>query len=216
VADLWSKRLKIGAPIKPYPALALGAFEATPYEMATAYNVLANGGLKVDPVTVLQVQNEKGEALEQQRPTERERVVHEASAYLVTNMLRSVINEGTAASARALDFRPDAAGKTGTTNDLRDAWFAGYTPDLLCIVWVGFDDNTPIGFSGARVALPIWVEFMKGALSGLKTRSFPVPEEHIVFVDIDRDSGQLPSGETKRVLSESFIAGTEPHPEGFH
>jgi penicillin-binding protein 1B len=216
VADLWSKKLKIGAPIKPYPALALGAFEATPYEMATAYNVLANGGLKVDPVTVLQVDNENGQALEQHQPSQPERVVHEASAFLVTNMLRSVLNEGTAASARAMDFRPDAAGKTGTTNDLRDAWFAGYTPDLLCIVWVGFDDNTPIGFSGARVALPIWVEFMKGALSGLKTRSFPVPEEHVVFVDIDRESGQTPSAVTKRILSESFIAGTEPHPEGLH
>ena len=175
VANLWSKQLRIGAPIKPYPAMALGSFEATPYEMATAYNVLANGGLKIEPLTVLSVADEKGKALEQHDPKPPERVVHEASAYLVTSMLRSVINEGTAAAARAWDFRPDAAGKTGTTNDQRDAWFAGYTPDLLCVVWVGFDDNTPIGFSGARVALPIWVEFMKGALAGTKTRSFAVP-----------------------------------------
>jgi len=126
------------------------------------------------------------------------------------------MNEGTAAAARAWDFRPDAAGKTGTTNDLRDAWFAGYTPDLLCVVWVGFDDNTPIGYSGARVALPIWVEFMKGALSGLKARSFQVPEEHVVFMDVDRDTGQPPSPSTSRVLSEAFIAGTEPHAESSH
>jgi penicillin-binding protein 1B len=214
VANLWSKQLKIGAPIKPYPAMALGSFEATPYEMATAYNVLANGGLKIEPLTVLSVADEKGKTLEQHDPKPPERVVHEASAYLVTSMLRSVINEGTAAAARAWDFRPDAAGKTGTTNDQRDAWFAGYTPDLLCVVWVGFDDNTPIGFSGARVALPIWVEFMKGALAGTKTRSFAVPEEHVVFVDVDRDSGQLPGPATTRVLSEAFIAGTEPHEEG--
>jgi penicillin-binding protein 1B len=213
VANLWSKQLKIGAPIKPYPAIALGSFEATPYEMATAYNVLANGGLKVEPLTVLSVTDEKGKTLEQHDPKPPERVVHEASAYLVTSMLRSVINEGTAAAARAWDFRPDAAGKTGTTNDQRDAWFAGYTPDLLCVVWVGFDDNTPIGFSGSRVALPIWVEFMKGALAGVKTRSFPVPEEHVVFVDIDRDTGQLPGPETSRVISEAFIAGTEPRQE---
>jgi penicillin-binding protein 1B len=214
VANLWSKQLKIGAPIKPYPAMALGSFEATPYEMATAYNILANGGLKIEPLTVLSVKDEKGKALEEHDPKPPERVVHEASAYLVTSMLRSVINEGTAAAARAWDFRPDAAGKTGTTNDLRDAWFAGYTPDLLCVVWVGFDDNTPIGFSGSRVALPIWVEFMKGALAGLKTRSFAVPDEHVVFVEIDRDSGQLPGPGTSRVLSEAFIAGTEPHDDG--
>jgi penicillin-binding protein 1B len=214
VANLWSKQLKIGAPIKPYPAMALGSFEATPYEMATAYNVLANGGLKVEPLTVLSVSDEKGKTLEQHDPKPPERVVHEASAYLVTSMLRSVINEGTAAAARAWDFRPDAAGKTGTTNDQRDAWFAGYTPDLLCVVWVGFDDNTPIGFSGSRVALPIWVEFMKGAVAGTRSRSFAVPEEHVVFVDIDRDSGQLPGPGTSRVLSEAFIAGTEPHDEG--
>jgi len=217
VANLWSKQLKIGAPIKPYPAMALGSFEATPYEMATAYNILANGGLKIEPLTVLSVTDEKGKTLEQHDPQPPERVVHEASAYLVTSMLRSVINEGTAAAARAWDFRPDAAGKTGTTNDQRDAWFAGYTPDLLCVVWVGFDDNTPIGFPGSRVALPIWVEFMKGALAGTKTRNFTVPEEHVVFVDIDKESGQLPGPGTSRVLSEAFIAGTEPRGEGsFH
>jgi penicillin-binding protein 1B len=214
VANLWSQKLGVGAPIQPYPAMALGAFEATPYEMATAYNVLANGGLKIEPLTVLSVTDERGKTLEQHDPKPPERVVHEASAYLVTSMLRSVINEGTAAAARAWDFRPDAAGKTGTTNDLRDAWFAGYTPDLLCVVWVGFDDNTPIGFSGSRVALPIWVDFMKGALAGLRTRSFPVPEEHIVFVDVDRETGQIPGPSTSRVLSEAFIAGTEPHDDG--
>jgi penicillin-binding protein 1B len=217
VANLWSQKLGIGAPIKPYPAMALGAFEATPYEMATAYNVLANGGLKVEPLTVLSVVDEKERTLEQHDPKPPERVVHEASAFLVTSMLRSVINEGTAAAARAWDFRPDAAGKTGTTNDLRDAWFVGYTPDLLCVVWVGFDDNTPIGFAGSRVALPIWVDFMKGALAGLRTRSFAVPEEHVVFAEVDRESGLPPGPATSRVISEAFIAGTEPRGEvSFH
>ncbi|HEY6554675.1 MAG TPA: PBP1A family penicillin-binding protein, partial [Vicinamibacteria bacterium] len=214
VANLWSKQLKIGAPIQPYPAMALGSFEATPYEMATAYNVLANGGLKVEPLTVLSVTDERGKTLEEHDPKPPERVVHEASAFLVTSMMRSVINEGTAAAARAWDFRPDAAGKTGTTNDQRDAWFAGYTPDLLCVVWVGFDDNTPIGFSGSRVALPIWVEFMKGALAGTRPKYFKVPDAHVVFVDVDRKTGQLPGPETSRVLSEAFIAGTEPHDDG--
>jgi membrane carboxypeptidase/penicillin-binding protein len=109
-----------------------------------------------------------------------------------------------------LGFAADAAGKTGTTNDLRDAWFAGYTPDLLCIVWVGYDDNVPIGLSGARAALPIWVEFMKGALAGMKTRPFDVPAEGIIFVDIDKDTGLLATGACPKVMPEAFIPGTEP------
>ncbi len=210
VAALWSKKLGIGATIKPYPAVALGAFEATPLEMATAYNVLANGGLKIDPVAVLKVVNDKSETLEQHNPKPPARVIHAETAFLVTNMLRSVLTEGTAASARALGFTVDAAGKTGTTNDLRDAWFAGYTPDLLCVVWVGYDDNTPINLSGARAALPIWVEFMKGALAGTTSRPFEVPADDIVFVEIDKDTGLLAGPNCPNTMSEAFIAGTEP------
>ncbi|HWX23426.1 MAG TPA: PBP1A family penicillin-binding protein, partial [Vicinamibacteria bacterium] len=137
VASLWTKKLGLGTNVKPYPAVALGSFEATPLEMATAYNVLANGGLKVDPVTVLKVTDEKEQTLEQHRLPAPPRVVHAESAFLVTSMLRSVLNEGTGAAARTWGFASDAAGKTGTTNEMRDAWFAGYTPDLLCVVWVG-------------------------------------------------------------------------------
>lgn len=154
VADLWNKKLAMSAKVQPYPAIALGSFEATPLEMATAYNILANGGLKMEPVTVLAVADEKGRTLEQ-HAQDPQRVVRPESAFLVTHMLRSVLNSGTAAGARAMGFQADAAGKTGTTNDMRDAWFAGYTPDLLCVVWVGFDDNTPVNLSGARAALPI-------------------------------------------------------------
>ncbi|HSB61578.1 MAG TPA: PBP1A family penicillin-binding protein [Vicinamibacteria bacterium] len=210
VADLWSTRLGIGAPVHPYPALALGSFEVTPFEMATAYNVLANGGLKVEPVTVVRVNDDKDRTLEQHYAPPPERVVHEETAFLVTNMLRAVVNEGTAAAARAWGFTADAAGKTGTTNDLRDAWFVGYTPDLLCVVWVGYDDNTPIGLSGARAALPIWVEFMKGALAGREPTPFPVPAENVVFVDVDRDTGLLASPSCGEAVSEAFIPGTEP------
>jgi len=210
VADLWSHKLGMGTAIKPYPAVALGAFEATPLEMATAYNVLANGGLKIDPVAVLKVTDEKGQTMEQHKPATPERVVHAESAFLVTNMLRSVLNEGTAAAARSMGFAADAAGKTGTTNDLRDAWFAGYTRDLLCVVWVGYDDNTPVNLSGAKAALPIWVAFMKEALAGTKTRPFEAPGENIVFVEIDKDTGLLATPACPKTMSESFIAGTEP------
>jgi penicillin-binding protein 1B len=210
VAGLWTNRLKMPGDVRAYPAVALGSFEATPLEMATAYNVLANGGLKVEPVSVLQVADAASKVLEQHEATPPERVVHEESTYLVVNMMRSVVNEGTAASARSMGFANDAAGKTGTTNDLRDAWFAGFTPDLLCVVWVGFDDNTPVGLSGARAALPIWVQFMKGALAGVKSKPFTVPSENVVFIDIDKDNGMLATPHCPRVVSEAFIAGTEP------
>jgi penicillin-binding protein 1B len=211
VADLWQKKLGLGSNMKGYPAIALGSFEATPLEMATAYNVLANGGLKVPPVAVMKVTDEKGQTLEQHQKGVPARVVHEESAFLVTNMLRSVINEGTAASVRASGFKFDAAGKTGTTNDLRDAWFAGYTPDLLCVVWVGFDDNTPINLPGSRAALPIWLDFMKNALAGQKDHAFTVPASNIVFEQIDKETGLLAGPNCPKVFNEAFIAGTEPH-----
>jgi penicillin-binding protein 1B len=211
VADLWSKNLAIGENIKPYPAVALGSFEATPLELATAYNVIANLGLKVEPVTVTRVTDEKGTVLEQHYPRPP-RVVHAESAFLTLNMMRSVLTSGTAAGAWAMGLprNIDAAGKTGTTNDLRDAWFAGFTADLLCVVWVGYDDNTPVNLSGAKAALPIWVDFMKGALAGIPPRPLPVPATNIVFVEIDAQTGLRASPYCPKVISESFIAGTEP------
>ncbi len=124
-------------------------------------------------------------------------------------MMRSVINEGTGAGARAAGFTLDAAGKTGTTNDLRDAWFIGFTPELLTAVWVGFDNNQPIGLTGSQAALPIWTTFMKRALAGQRSRPFEVPDG-IVFVDIDKDTGQLATDQCPHVIRQAFLAGTEP------
>ena len=105
-------------------------------------------------------------------------------------MMRSVINEGTGAGARAAGFALDAAGKSGTTNDLRDAWFVGFTPELLTVVWVGMDDNQPVGLSGTQAALPIWTAFMTRALAGRANASFSAPDG-VSFVDIDRDTGKI-------------------------
>jgi membrane carboxypeptidase/penicillin-binding protein len=124
-------------------------------------------------------------------------------------MMRSVLNEGTAASARSMGFTLDAAGKTGTTNDLRDAWFVGFTPELLTVVWVGFDDNQPVGLSGARAALPIWTQFMRAALAGRASVPFEAPEG-ITFVDIDADTGKLAAPHCPKVIPEAFLSGTEP------
>ena len=136
-------------------------------------------------------------------------VARPTSAYLVTHMMRSVINEGTGAAARTNGFTADAAGKSGTTNDLRDAWFVGFTPELLTVVWVGLDNNQPLGLTGAQAALPIWTQFMKNATAGRAPSSFDVPAG-ITFAEIDRDTGKLSTPQCPRLTNEAFLAGTEP------
>jgi penicillin-binding protein 1B len=206
VAALWRK-LGIGTPPKGYPSIALGVFEATPLEMATAYTIFPNGGT-TRPLRALARIVGDGKDLPIQLPVPKT-VARKDTTYIVTNMMRSVINEGTAAAVRGSGFSLDAAGKTGTTNDLRDAWFIGFTPELLTVVWVGLDDNQPIGLSGAQAALPIWTAFMTRALAGHPNEAFAVPDG-VVFVDIDKDTGKLATPACPKVFREGFIAGTEP------
>jgi penicillin-binding protein 1B len=207
VAELW-KRIGVGTPAKPFPSIALGVFEVTPFDMATAYTVFTNGGA-VRPLTAITRIVENGKA---RKPPEAQvrQIAAPEPTYLVTNMMRSVIQAGTGYGVRSGGFSLDAAGKTGTTNDLRDAWFVGFTPDLLTIVWVGFDNNQPIGLGGAQAALPIWTLFMKKALAGHADRGFEVPA-NIVFADICEESGKLAGMMCPKTFHESFLAGTEPH-----
>ena len=208
VAALW-KKLGVGNPPKPYPSIALGVFEATPLEIATAYTIFPNQG------TLLQLQNllkvtRGGRDITKPRERVMKAIARPETTYLVTNMMRSVLNEGTAAAARGMGFTLDAAGKTGTTNDLRDAWFVGFTPQLLTAVWVGYDDfSQPLGLTGAQAALPIWVEFMKRALTGQENATFRVPDG-VAFADIDKDNGKLATPMCPNVFREAFIDGTEP------
>lgn len=206
VADLWTK-VGVGTPAKPYPSIALGVFEASPVEMATAYTIFANAGQEHPMHTIMRI-SENG--LDKKLKTDPTRQVARAdTTYLVLNMMRSVINEGTAAAARTSGFTLDAAGKTGTTNDQRDAWFIGFTPELLTAVWVGFDNNDPIGLTGSQAALPIWTAFMKRATVGRADRSFTVPDG-IVFVDIDKATGKLATPGCPKTVREAFLTGTEP------
>jgi penicillin-binding protein 1B len=206
VSALW-RRMGVGQPPRAYPSIALGVFEATPLEIATAYTVFPNQGT-LQPLRSLVRIARAGRDLAV-RPSTPTQVARPTSAYLVTSMMRSVLNEGTGAGARGLGFTLDAAGKTGTTNELRDAWFVGFTPELLTAVWVGFDDNQPLGLSGARAALPIWAQFMRRALAGHASEGFEVPAG-IHFVDIDPETGKLASTDCPKVLSEAFVEGTEP------
>jgi penicillin-binding protein 1B len=206
VASLW-KRIGAGTPPRPYPSIALGVFEATPFEIASAYTVFPNGGTLRALRSLVRIVN-AGKNLPIDTPAPRT-VARADTTFLVTNMMRSVLNEGTGASARALGFTLDGAGKSGTTNDLRDAWFVGFTPELLTVVWVGLDDNQALGLSGSQAALPIWTQFMIRALAGHTSLPFE-PPAGIVFADIDRDTGKLATPGCPRVFREAFLAGSEP------
>lgn len=207
VAALWA-RTELGRDLLPaYPSIALGVVELTPMEVAEAYTLFANGGVIAPLRSIVRVERDD-ESIRPPQPRMR-RVAREETAFLVTHMMRSVIDEGTGAAARAAGFTLDAAGKSGTTNDLRDAWFVGFTPELLAVVWVGFDDNTPLGLSGTQAALPIWAEFMSRALAGQPGTPFS-PPEGVSFVEIDRDTGLLALPTCPRVVQEAFAAGTEP------
>ena len=206
VADLWRRVGAQTAP-KPYPSIALGVFEVTPLEMATAYTIFPNGGVVRPPREVLAIDEGAGPRPIAGAPPHY--VAGPDTTFLVTDMLRSVLDEGTGAPARALGFTAGAAGKTGTTNDLRDAWFVGFTPELLTVVWVGLDDNQPIGLTGAQAALPIWAHFMTRALAGTLPAAFEAPPG-IVFADIDPDTDQLATDRCPRVRREPFLDGTQP------
>lgn len=188
-------------------SIALGSISITPMDIARCYGVFANGGVKMKPIAVKYVTDSKGRILESNEP-EGEQVISPQTSFLITSMMKDVINYGTGWRIKALG-RP-AAGKTGTTNDYRDAWFVGYTPDLVSCVWVGFDDMKPLGpqETGARAASPIWLNFMR-AVSTSEPLDFSVPEG-IVSYPIDPATGLRVREETTGFLREYFKDGTQP------
>jgi penicillin-binding protein 1B len=191
------------------PALALGAYEVTPLEIAGAYTVFANAGVRAEPSFVRSVKDSKGNSIERTEPALKP-VLDPRVAYLMTGLMEGVINRGTGARARGMGFTRTAAGKTGTSHD---GWFAGYTTGLLCIVWVGFDDNRELNLDGATSALPIWTQFMKNATTAqpwLANASFVPPQEGLTTVAIDANTGLLASAECAEVIQENYLSGTEP------
>ena len=205
-----ARSLGVEGDLKPVPALALGVFETTPLDLARAYLPLANGGIAPSGGVVDTVTDDSGRAIwsasREPRP-----VIGAPEAFLVTSLLEGVINSGTGASARALGVPGAVAGKTGTTNDGRDAWFVGYSSNLLALVWVGFDDGAPAGLSGAEGALPIWSEFMRQALDIYPGGAFPEPPG-ITYAKIDATNGRKATPYCPVVITEVFLTGTEPPP----
>jgi penicillin-binding protein 1A len=204
----YARKLGITSELSRNLSIALGSSGVSLLELVNAYSVFANQGYRVEPTFILKVLDRDGNVLEQGQPL-RERVIDTSTAFIMTNLLESVVKNGTGRRVRALE-RP-AAGKTGTTNDLFDAWFVGYTPQLITGVWVGFDQERSLGKgeTGSRTASPIWLGFMKRALDGEPATVFPVPDG-VVFAKIDAESGLLPVSTSKKTLFECFKEGSVP------
>jgi penicillin-binding protein 1A len=204
----YASRLGINSELSKDLSIALGSSGVSLLELTNAYSVFANRGFMVAPIFITKIEDRNGNVIEEYVP-ERTKVIEKTTAYLMTHLLEGVVKYGTGWRVKALG-RP-VAGKTGTTNNLYDAWFMGYTPELITGVWVGFDEEAPLGKSetGSRAASPIWLGFMKRALEGKPVKVFPVPEG-VVFSKIDADTGLLPIAESKNTVFVCFKEGTVP------
>jgi penicillin-binding protein 1B len=192
---------------RAYPAMALGTSEATPLQVASAYTAFATGGKRTTPIAIDRVTTGSGVTIA--APTaQKNEVMRPEVAYVMTDMLKDVVNRGTAAKLRARGFKANVAGKTGTS---RDGWFAGYTPNLVCVVYVGFDDGSQLGLTGADSALPIWADFMSAALARHPdwAGDWQMPEG-VQKAEIDTRTGQLASADSTTKRTELFINGTAP------
>jgi penicillin-binding protein 1B len=207
VVDL-ARQMGLGSNIKATPAVALGAYEMTPVDVAAGYTAFAANGVRAEPLFIRSVVTAEGKVVESAAPQSR-LVLDPRVAFLTTSLMEDVINHGTGYPVRALGFNAPAAGKTGTS---RDGWFAGYTSNLLCVVWIGFDDNRNLGLAGGQTAAPIWGEFMKRAVAQplyRNTQSFTAPDG-VMEATIDPQSGQLATASCPQTANEYFIEGSQP------
>ncbi len=203
-----ARALGITTPLQAVPSLVLGTSEVIPLELAGAYAVLANFGTKTEPLVIKAVMDQGGQVLTR-KEIAVEQVISPEEAYLITSLLQGVVERGTGRGVRALGFDRPVAGKTGTTSDFRDAWFVGYTPETLVLVWVGFDRNRPLQLTGAQAALPIWTDIMRRVTEGEPPTDF-TPPPGIVLRQVDPASGLLSNRQCPDAITEAFLAGTEP------
>jgi penicillin-binding protein 1B len=203
-----ARKAGISSPMKAYPSLALGAFECTPMEIAAAYSVFANGGILVKPNSLLGLVGPEGRRIDR-KDVPLQRAADPAAVSVLDSILQGVVNRGTGAAARGRGAQGVFAGKTGTTNDGRDAWFIGFSPRLLVAVWVGFDDNRGLNLSGSAAAVPIYADFARRLPSHFFEEPFPeVPG--VVTASVDPTTGMLVTEDCPTSLNEQFLAGTEP------
>jgi penicillin-binding protein 1A len=204
----YARRLGIESDLHPDLSLALGASGVSLGELTRAYAAFANGGMLVAPLYIKRIEDRSGRVVEENQPS-MEEVISKETAYVMTDLLKAVVKEGTGWRVKAL--KKPAAGKTGTTNDLRDAWFLGFIPGLATGVWVGYDEHKPMGKgeTGSRAASPIWLNFMSEVLKDKPAEDFPVPEG-VVFAKIDSKTGLLAGPHSKETVFQAFKEGSEP------
>jgi penicillin-binding protein 1A len=206
----YAKKFGLEANLEPYLSLALGAADMTLLDMTSAYSVFSNGGVRMKPYSILKISDRESNLLEESRPEPHD-AIRADTAFVMTNLLRGVVQRGTGASAAALGW--PLGGKTGTTDDYGDAWFIGFDPDITVGVWVGHDERKPIGHNetGSVAALPIWIEFMRAYIATRDRNNPPefLPPGNIVFLAVDRQSG-APAEEGATGINEAFISGTQP------
>jgi len=204
-----ARQMGLGNNIQATPAVALGAYEMTPIDIAAGYTAFATNGTRAEPLFIRSVIANDGGIEEQNNPQSRS-VLDPRVAYLTTTLMEDVINHGTGINARYTGFTAPAAGKTGTS---RDGWFAGFTSNLLCVVWIGFDDNRDLGLSGSATAAPLWGEFMKRAvlLPAYRDAQEFDPPAGMVQEVIDPQTGQLATPNCPKTVTQYFVSGSEPH-----
>ncbi|CCO07041.1 transglycosylase domain-containing protein [Desulforamulus hydrothermalis] len=205
----YARAMGIESPLRPFLSLALGTSEVTPLEMATAFGPLANQGIRCQPVYILKITDSAGRILEEQKP-QLAKVIDEKVAYIVTDMLKAAVQPGGTAARIAWLFPRPAAGKTGTTEDYTNAWFVGYTPNLVAAVYVGYDDKQKkVGLTGGDIAAPIWGQFMQAALKDTEVTDFLAPPG-VVQAEICTMDGLRATPLSGDTMSAYFIQGTEP------
>ncbi len=200
---------EFSTPLKPYPSIALGAFEAVPLELARAYCAFAADGILPIPLSLKEVLDESGKILER-RHMSVQSVTTPGKAFLITSMLRSTVEQGTARALKDMGIRFPAAGKTGTTNEFKDGWFVGYTPEIMALIWVGFDDGTSLQAPASALTLPLWADLMSAIPHHVSGSWFKMPPD-IVVETVCKESGQraLASG-CPLTLEEYFLAENTP------
>lgn len=202
-----AKKLGIESPLSALPSLALGASPVTPFEMASAFGTIANQGVRVVPTAILRIEDASGKVLYQAAP-QSEKVIEPSYAYVLTNLMESVFEEGGTGSRVSATMKRPVAGKTGTTDT--DAWMVGFTPELATAVWIGYDKGKTINAIESHLAAPIFADFTEGVLDAIPPKLFPIPDG-VVTAYIDPASGKLANADcAKNSRMEAFIKGTEP------
>ncbi len=206
----FARRVGFSSPVPPYLSVALGSAEATLAEVTSAYSVFPNGGTRMVPMQIQRILDRDGNVLEEHHPQSQD-ALRADTAYIMVSLMRGVVQRGTAQRARR-ELAWPVGGKTGTMDEYTDAWFVGFDPDITVGVWVGYDEKRTLGDKeeGARVALPIWIDFMKAYVDEQPAPEGFVPPGNIVFTTVDPETGQVTEPWARDAIQEAFIAGTEP------